>query len=206
MKMKSFTKLRSIRGFSLMELAVAAVINTMVGIGAYKVITASAHMQLDLAGNDRVNGEARILGEHLVSDIRGAIALENTFTDSGKTYTYSTSTLILKVPSIDSNADPSDISSKFDRIIYHPGDHDYFIHRTIVPGQGSSRVRETRLLGKSENGRIAFRGSFLAQPDALGSFVVNYEFESLRKNYRKHTSNGDYSKAIAGSVYLRNRK
>ena len=106
MKLQSFTRLRSVRGFTLLELMVAVVINTMVGIGAYKVVTASARMQIDIAGHDRVAGEARIVGDNLVTDVRGAIAMENSFTDGSKTYTYSTSTLILKVPSIDGNADP----------------------------------------------------------------------------------------------------
>lgn len=189
---------------TIVEVVIAVGIQAVVLLGVYAAVVTCTRLQKDNYQHNLVSAEAQRVADRLISDVRGALALENSFSDAGKTYQYSTSTLILRYPSIDANGIPLDVTAKFDRIIYHPGASNY-IYRTVIPGAGSSRTSEERLIGRSTDPRIGVAGSYLAKPDALGAYVVHYEFCARRLNPRAGAKRPDYISTVAGSVYLRNK-
>jgi len=191
------------RGMTLVEVIIAGGISAVIGMAAITILVMSSRMASDNALYAKVNAEARLLSDMLSRDIREAVSLEPTLTDGSDTYTMSDTTLILRVPSVDNTGTPTDIENDHDFIVYHSA-LDKAIYRTIIPGADSSRTRESKLLGKSDDPRIAFTGSYSAQPDALGTYLVHYEFRSERTR-----ANGPSTKnvimAVSGAVFLRNK-
>lgn len=210
MKMRNFS-LNLKRGLSLVEVAVSASIMTVVTVGAFSAFISAAKLQREIFNHTTVDQEARQVENWLVSDMRGAITVENSYTYNGTTYTNTSNTLILRMASVDANGVPISMGSTpatttSDFIVYYH-DANQQMRRKIVRNalswrDGRNTAHEDRLLSKSSSKGIVYQSSFAAAPGVLGPVVVHYEFRSSRKNT---AGKKDYSVASAGSVYLRNR-
>lgn len=187
----------AVRGFTITEMAIAAVISLMATTAAMSVFISSSKMAVESLMRNRAYSEARLLTEHLASDIRAASSLVS----NHKSYAASANTLILRLPSIDADGFPLDITTKFDTVIYHPDKtQESKVVRTVDSAPGSSRKSESRVIGRSANRAIAVKGNYEVLPDALGAHVIYYKF-TARQNYGFK----QFETPLAGSIRLRNR-
>jgi len=193
-----FYKLSSrTRGLTLIEVAIASVISLLATTAVMSVFISSSKMAVDSFMRNRSYTEGRIVTEYLASDIRAAAGIESSY----KGYTASADTLILKLPSIDSNGFPVDINTKFDRVVYHPAKNNReTVVRTVISDSSSSRKSEERAIGSSSDQKIGVKGSYQALPDALGAYVIYYKFTADQTYGSK-----SYETPLAGSIRLRNR-
>ena len=185
------------RGYSLMELMIALTASTIVVSATLSMFIAAAKMSVESYLRNRAAMEARSVMDALTTDARVALGIESTFSS----YTASSSTLILKVPAITSAGLPVDIDNKFDRVIYHQSTQNKNqLLRTVIAHADSSRPAGDTIIGSSAKPQIGVDGTYSVQPDALGAYVIHYEFISLQDRGSKQ-----YSKPIAGSIRLRNK-
>ena len=179
------------RGFTFIELAIAMTISLLATVAIFSTFITTSKMSVQSYMQNKTTMEARIIIDNLTSDVRMAINLESSFDE----FTSGPSTLILKLPSINADGFAIDPKTKFDRVIYHQDQaKPNQIIRTLRAGTGSSRSSESRTIGDSFT-----PGIYTTQPDALGNFVIYYEFTSEQKR-------GDKIVKVpaAGSVHLRN--
>lgn len=184
-------------GFTLVEVTVAAAISLMAMVAILSMFIASSKMSVESFLRNKASGEARKVIDRLTTDARAAVALESSF----GSYTAGANTLILKVPAIDNSGIPLDMESKYDHIIYHQdGDGATELKRIVSPHASSSRTAENRVIGSSAKPRVTVTGTYSVQPDALGAFVLHYEFTSVQTHGAK-----EYERPLAGSIRLRNK-
>ena len=196
MCVKHKVKTRNYRALSILELLFASVISLILISGTLSVlIMAQKNAMIDIRYN-KDNSEARLISDMVAKDVRGAAGLEASY----GSYMASSNSLILKIPSIDSNENIIDVENTFDRIIYHPNETDPdTIERSVFPNVSSSRASETKTIGKALMGS-AYDGTFLVKPDALGAYVIHFQF-MIRRTFQ----GVDYEMPISGSVKLRNK-
>jgi len=185
------------RGYTLVEVLIASAISTMVVIATMSMFIAAAKMSIESYMRNQATMQARTVMDRLTTDARSALGVESTY-DS---YKASSSTLILKVPAITAAGLPVDIEAKFDRIIYHQGaSNKNELIRTVIADSSSSREAGDMVVGSSSKPQIGVDGTYSVQPDALGAYVLHYEFVSVQDRGSKQ-----YTKPIAGSIRLRNK-
>jgi len=198
-------------GFTITEVLFAFTIYLVVSIAALSMFITAAKLDRDIYNESVVDGEARTVENWLVSDLRSAITVENSYTFAGTTFQSGNETLILRLPSIDINGVPINLNSTpslstSDFVVYYH-DSSKQMRRLLVRNaaswrEGRNTTSEDRILSKSTSPNLVFTSSFSAAPGILGPIVVHYEFQSIRKSYNGRS---DYAVASAGSVYLRNR-
>lgn len=130
-------------GFTLTEFLVVALINIIAIVIAIQVFTA-------------LNKDYKVLMTYLGSYLKGREVIDIIskdcriavrVLDSHAGYTTTTSSLVLKVPSIDSSRNIIDVNHEFDYIIYRIDDGDLW--KTVIPGSNSSRSTYDNVLKKS---------------------------------------------------------
>ncbi len=184
-------------GLTLVELCIAAAISLIAMVAILSMFIASSKIGVESYLRNRASGEARKVIDRLTTDARSAVGIDSSF----GSYTAGAATLILKVPAVDDDGLPVDMDSKYDRIIYHQdSDNATELKRIVVPDASSARDAETRVIGSSANPRVSVSGTYSVQPDALGAFVIHYEFTSVQSRGDK-----EYERPLAGSIRLRNK-
>lgn len=182
---------------TLVELLVASGISAIIGLSSTSLFVHSAKVTRHASLFNQVTGEASLISETIASDVRHAASLEYSL-DS---FVASDKTLILKIPSIDSDENVIDVENTFDYIIYHPGEtaDSNVVVREVRPHASSSRLQESKVLGFDVR-RSGYTGTFLIKPDALGAYVVHFRLTPSR-SFQDNT----YEMPISGSVRLRNK-
>jgi len=189
-------KARNYRAMSVLELLFASVISLILITGTLSVFIMTQKNAMTAVRYNKDNSEARLISDMVAKDVRGAVGLEASY----GSYTSSNNTLILKIPSIDSNENVIDVENTFDRIIYHPNETDSdIIEREVFPDASSSRASGTKTIGKALMGSD-YEGTFLIQPNALGAYVIHFQF-MIRRTFQ----GVDYEMPISGSIKLRNK-
>lgn len=196
------------RGLTLVEVAIAVSIMSVIFIGAIAVFLASAKMQQQNFLYQTVFREARKTADWLTTDAREAVTVEGSFTSGSDSFTSNATTLILRMPRLDSAgaaiSNSGGSADHWDRVVYHTDSRNRVL-RSVYPHASSTRLAEkNRVLAQSANRNMSIAGTYATQPDALGAFIIHYEFRAVR-NVRQRASNTDYRAGVAGSVYLRNR-
>jgi hypothetical protein len=126
--------------------------------------------------------------------------LDGTYSHGGRTYSLTSGCLILKVPSVDSLENAIDITSVFDRIVYAPDlDDSAVLLRLVFPDASSHRSLESQPYGSSLDSS-SYQGAFASEPNALGAFVIHYQFMIRREMMGKI-----YEAPVSGSTRLRNK-
>lgn len=179
------------KGFSLVEVSIAAAISLFATLAVMSIFIASSKMTVESFVRNKAVMDARLVIDNLTSDVRMATSIETSY----KTYKADKTTLILKLPSINAAGFAIDPDTKFDYIIYRQAGKDpaRFI-RTVSADASSARTS-----GDTDMGDSVSPGVYAVQPDAVGNFVVYYEFNSVQ-------TRGDKSVKIpaAGAIQLRN--
>ena len=193
LQLKGYRYRHPARGLTLVELSISMFINLLGAIAIVSLLLMASKMAAQSYYLNKATMEARLVVDHLTSDARMAVALEESFAS----YTADANTLILKLPSIDENGMPIDAQSVFDRVVYHkaPSSTDK-LARTVIPDASSARVGESRVVGESLS-----PGIFAVQPDPIGEFVIYYRFTSTQEWAGNTTV-----VPIAGSIQLRNHQ
>ena len=185
---------RSRLAMTMVELMVAIGLGVIVSIGAISIFIMVLQGTAASIYFNQANQEAHLAVDAMTRDIRMASGVEESFAQGGAEYDRADDVLILKVPSIDENEDIIDIDNTFDRIVYFSEtvEDEKVLFRTVLPNAQSSRKASEKKMGA---------GSFAIKPDALGAFVINYQFKP-----RKELRDKEYTMAVSGSVRLRNKK
>lgn len=179
------------RGFSLVEVVIAMAITLLVTVSIFSIFITSSKMAVESFMRNKTAMDARLVIDKLTTDARMAATVENAY---GK-YTADNKTLILKLPAIDADGFAIDPETKFDYVIYHQeGTSPIYFVRTVVANADSSRESTDEIIGDS-----ASPGVYAVQPDALGSFVLYYRFDSVQERGDK-----DVRMPSAGTIQLRN--
>lgn len=210
-------RVRNQRGLTLIEVLIAIVINALMAIAAFSIFIASTYLQYDAYNHNLVNNEVRKVADYLTTDVREAVEVVNQ--DASGTYSNAADTLILKMPALSKTAnsaaglavgDPINVDStvptNFDYVVYTPDSLTGFSKRVVLPSASSSRSAETRILGRGSNNELGFKAKFDSKPDALGTNVVNFRFESVRPNHPRLGARKDFTEVVSGSIRLRNLK
>jgi hypothetical protein len=185
----------------LFEVVISLIITVAVVTGAMSVFVQVAKLQFQLYQHDVVDAEAQKLTDYLTGDIRGASSVESSVTLDGTTYEASSTTLILKLPSIDADGNSIDPDSVFDYIVYDVTTGKNPVMKRIVSCDDSSaRPEQSKIIGKSIFPSITLDGTYQEKPDALGAYEVHYEFTSGRTIGGK-----SFKEPLAGTVRLRNK-
>lgn len=181
------------RGLTLVELSISMFINLLGAVAIISILLVASKMAAQSYYMNKATMEARLVVDHLTSDARMAVSLEESF----GSYTADANTLILRLPSIDADGMPIDPEAVFDRIVYHraPSTTDK-LARTVIADPSSARTSESRVIGESLT-----PGIFAVQPDPIGEFVIYYRFDSIQQWAGKTTE-----VPIAGSIQLRNHQ
>jgi len=183
--------------FTLIEVILASSLSLMTTVVMMSFFIASSKMAVESTLRSRAEMEGRLLRSYLVTDIRSACGIDDSF----KSFTAGPDTLILKLPAVNESNLPIDSSSKFDRIVYHPANKNGTqVMRTIIPDAASSRRAESRAISSSTNRNLNITGMYQALPDARGAYCIYYQFASSQDAGQK-----TYIAPAAGSVRLRNR-
>jgi len=184
-------------GYTLVEVLIASFISTIVTIAVLSMFIAAAKLSVESFMRNQAAMQARSVMDHLTTDARVAVGVESSY----GSYTASSSTLILKVPAITATGLPVDIDTNFDRIVYHQGAvNKNDLIRTVITDASSARESGDTVVGSSAKPQIGIESTFSVQPDALGAYVIHYEFISVQDRGSKQ-----YTKPIAGSIRLRNK-
>lgn len=168
------------RGFTLIELIIALVICSLIGIVIFDFfinndsLIRSEYASLEVIGGARdVITEARTLTAE-------AIEIIDTRSFWGNSYTTGSSTLILRLPSITSAGDIVSGQSDY-AVIYATGTSAY---RITEPSASSARASTTRFIS---NNIYSLIFSFSASTTMTNSPYVDIEVES-QKEYKKNTA------------------
>ena len=183
------------RGMTLIELMIAMSISSVMAVGAVTSMVIVQRGAIEAFWLHESHRESRMISDLIARDIRGAVGLDSDF----NSFTTGAGTIILRMPSINSDGDIIDIENDFDRVVYYPktGEISVLV-REVIPGPGSSRSSTTDVIGNIVTGRD-FHGTFATMPDALGAFVVHYQFTASRTLGDK-----TFEVPVSGSVRLRN--
>lgn len=125
--------IRNRKGFSLTEILITTFVI---------ILTLTIAVQIFVA----LNKNYKILIEYLSSYLKGREMIDIIskdcriavrIMDSYGVYTTTDDTLVLKVPSVDSNGDIIDVDNDFDYIIYRTEEND--LYKIVIPGSNSAR-------------------------------------------------------------------
>lgn len=194
------------RGFTMIESLIAMAISGMAIAGAFSVFIMAQRITYENDHINRVDNEARLFSDTVSKDIRQAAGLLAVY----GIYNVTDGHLILKVPAIDAGefildyVDPAytgDIVT-FDYVVYYPNQYGDLsvIVREVFPDPASARERSTRVFGNIVK-LNSFFGNFATVEDALGAFVLRYNFLDTLQFQAK-----EYRQPVTGSVRLRNKR
>jgi len=129
-------KMKTKKGFTLVEIQVAALVTFIVFMAALSLYI--AYYKIFVTGNTilDVYANSRIAVALIAKDIRWAAQVE---ANSGS-YTTTDSSIVLKVPSIDNTG--KIISAKYDEVVYKLQGKD--LYRIVIPSAVSSRASSNR--------------------------------------------------------------
>ncbi len=194
------------RGFTMIESLIAMTISGMAIAGAFSVFIMAQRITYETDHINRVDNEARLFSDTVSKDIRQAAGLLAVY----GIYNVTDGHLILKVPAIDSGefildyVDPAYTGDlvTFDYVVYYPNQYGDLsvIVREVFPDPASARDRSTRVFGNIVK-LNSFFGNFAAVEDALGAFVLRYNFLDTLQFQAK-----EYQQPVTGSVRLRNKR
>ena len=180
---------------TLIEIAMVSVISMIVAAVSMRTLVYIQRSTVRISMINQMAQESRFLADQISTDARNAIELEASY----GSYTAGADTMILKLPSIDSSGDIINIDTTFDRIVYYPGGGSTLLVREIIPHGSSARIASTKTIGSLVTGE-AFTGTFASQPNALGAYVIHYQFKLSQTLLGRATTI-----PISGSVRLRNK-
>jgi hypothetical protein len=180
---------------TLVEAMISASLGAIVALGTISAMVIVQRGTLETFWLNESSRQSRIIADLVAKDLRGAIEIESAF----DTFTAGDDTIILKVPSIDSDENIIDLDTTFDRIIYHPGGDSSVIVREVHPDANSSRIETHEVIGNIVS-EPTYQGTFATHPNALGAYVVHYQF-TASKTIRGKT----FKVPVSGSVRLRNK-
>lgn len=196
MTLHALAKIKARRAMTLLEIMIAGTLSSTVGIGAVKVMVLIHRSTAQSAILNQVNQESRFIADLISREIRGASHLESAY----DTFTAGPDVLIVATPSLDENWNVIDAENVFDRVIFHPATEEpHIIVREVIPAPGSIRPPDSRRMITSAVD-MSYAGTFSVEPDALGAFVVHYQFTASR-----NLGERPITMPISGSVRLRNR-
>lgn len=180
-------------GMTLMELMVSMAIGTTLSISTISTMTYLMKGTVKSQVYNRVNQEAHLSSDIMMRDFRMAAGLESSYANGTYSFSSAIDEIILKVPSINVNEDIIDFENTFDRFVYFVDDNNgnNILKRAVFPDPSSSRQASFREIGT---------GAFAIKPDALGVYVMNYQFKSQRS-----LSGKTVEMPVSGSVRLRNK-
>lgn len=181
---------------TLLEVAIASTISMVVSVGAISAMVLVQRNTVQAFWLNQATREARTLSDLVARDLRGALAIEASFEE----FSSDGNTLILRVPSIDENGDFVDLENDYDRIIYFAsGTNGSDLVREVRPGRTSDRLATNELMGSIIEGSNTI-GTFAETPNALGAFVIHYQFTASQTIGER-----TFEIPISGSVRLRNK-
>ena len=108
------------KGFSMVELLTASVLTAFVAASFYATFFAARNEMVQQNNYFKTNRSARYAVDRIARDVKEAVGV--VATQGG--YTTGNSTLVLRLPSIDANGEPTNIASQFDYVIYHIDSND----------------------------------------------------------------------------------
>ena len=189
--------MRSRRAMTLTEMTIATGISSLVAVAAIATMILVQKGTTKALCFSKTANASRILSDLIAKDIRSAIGLDASF----GSFTAGADTLILRLPSIDADGYVVDVDNSIDYVVYHPGTADpSVLMRTTTPSGASSRPGGIRVIGSLIAGTTC-QGTFATKRDALGVFVVHYQFTSSRTLIDE-----TYEVPVSGSLRLRNKK
>lgn len=179
---------------TLVEVLISVSLSTLITVGLIGTFILLNRDLLAQFAMNRVVHEARLVADHFARDLRAASDVVDTY----DTYTTSDTTVIMRVPAVD--ASEAMIDGVFDHIIYDVRvvGSSQVLYRVVDAAPSSTRVDEEVVIGGGLTGS-RIRGTFASHPDALGAFVIHYQFTASFA-YRDEV----HEIPISGSVRLRN--
>ncbi len=131
---KAFTFIELMIAMFLVVIAISLSFQAFISLNKdYKIIT--SYLSSYLKGREAIDAVAK--------DCRIAAMVMDSFS----TYTTTTSCLILRVPSVDTNGDIIDVNNEFDYIIYKIVNGNLW--KTVFPGTASARQAQNAIFKKS---------------------------------------------------------
>lgn len=187
---------------TLVETVIAVAISSAFVAGALAISVYAQRATVHAVQHNLVERESRYVSDLMTRDLRNAINLQANFSDGTNTWAAGNDTIILRLPAINAQDRAIDIHNIHDHIIYTNQGTGNVMWRRVRPHAQSTRAVSDRAIGRSVTPDLSLQGTFLVKPDALGAFVVHYQFLARQ-------SLGDrlylYEKPVAGSVRLRNK-
>jgi hypothetical protein len=149
------TQHRMHRGITLTETLVAVSILLVIGVALAQVTAVTLDMSSRQSRNYTLETNAALLLKTINDHFEHASGIELTRTFGATSYTSSSTTLILRIPSLDSSRNI--ITGVYDYIVfYRDPNNPTHIKYTIEGGAGSIRVSETKTLTTNNTG-LTFR-------------------------------------------------
>lgn len=193
-------------GYTFVETMIAVGVSTMVIASTISIFVMIERVAFESGRINKINNEARMFSDFVSRDLRMA----NRLADRYDIYSVTEGSLIMKVPSIDANEYILDVLSATDEIILHTFDYIVYFRderdnpdvviREVFPNPASARTRQSTLFGNYVSGN-SYTGTFDVLPNALGAFVVYYQFMDTH-----HFQDNVYEMPISGSIRLRNKQ
>lgn len=183
------------RGLTLVEVMISLGLLSLLGAATISMFIFCMRASESYYWHGELDQEMRNSATALVRDVRQALSLENAYEE----FTADDNTIILRLPAVDANRDPLDISSKFDWIVYYADGGK--LMREVFPHADSNRPAMVQEVGRLIQG-ATYGGTFASQPNALGAEVIHYQFMAVRES---HGNRKALDNRISGSVRLRNR-
>ena len=199
--MKRKKKKSSPKGFiTLVELIVVVALVALIMLILMSLyVTGQQYLMTESARNDVIRDNKYVF-DWIARDIKGAIQVVS----SWDTHTTSSSCLILRVPSVDSNGLIMDIENEFDYIIYRlNSEHPNKLERIVDAKDGvSSRVDGTRFLATKVN-------SFLLSSEGVELSAVSDLTQvasiDIAVTTKQNRLGRDYQQTLESTVKLRNK-
>ena len=137
------------RGFTLLELLIALVLGSMVMAGLIELYSTGQKYFINESARSDIVRDGRSVLLWMSRDIKEAIQVMSSY----DTYSTTTNSLVLRVPSIDADGVILDIDTDFDYIVYQLNSIiSSKLERIVIPKSGvSSRAVSNRVLANSVN-------------------------------------------------------
>lgn len=130
------------RGFTILELLISIAILSIISVIISTIAIRSGIIFEKQTGLVEVRLSNRFVLDEVATQVRAAKQVEGSFTGNGQNFTTGTTTLILKLPSVDSSG--STISGAFDRVVFYLDGARIF--KKVFPDATSKRPKTTQIL------------------------------------------------------------
>lgn len=190
--MAYISKAKSEIGFTVLELVIAVAILGIISGFIATIVIRSGIIFEKQQGTVETGLANRFTLDEIAANVRTAAQIEESFSSGSESFTTGTTTLILKIPSI--NADGETISGVFDRVVF------YFdagkIIKKVYPDAQSSRKQTSQILtAATKTLNFTFNNVNIASASAVtvnlttiknlpsGSREISDKIEVVLRNY-----------------------